>query len=269
LQQSQAPSPGWAVVTGASSGIGAALAERLARHGFHLVLAARDEVALHQRAAKLESAFPVSVRVVPCDLSRPEGIAALEEVMRREVPAVRVLVNNAGFGVHGLFADTDLDAELRLVDLQVRPLLALTKRVLPAMKRDGVGRILNVASVYSFTAVPNQSVYAACKAFLLSFSRGLAAELAGSGVTVTALCPGVTQTQFRTRAGMREKKSFLSLSAEAVADAGFRGMMRGRGVVVPGFWNKVYVGAARLAPGAFFARVARLINSLRGVGKHP
>jgi short-subunit dehydrogenase len=176
-----------------------------------------------------------------------------------------VLVNNAGFGIHGQFIDTDLQSELRLVDLQVRATLALTKLLLPGLKREG-GRILNVASVYSYASIPNQIVYAACKTFLLSFSRGLATELAGSGVTVTVLCPGVTQTQFRTRAGMREKKSFLSMTPEVVAEAGLRGLFRGRGVVVPGLVNKLYVTAAGLLPGSFFAQVARLINYFRGVG---
>jgi short-subunit dehydrogenase len=140
--------------------------------------------------------------------------------------------------------------------------------VLPGMKRTG-GRILNVASVYSFAAIPNQIVYAACKAFLLSFSRGLAAELAASkpAVTVTVLCPGVTRTEFRTRAGMREKKSVLGMSAESVAEAGLRGLFRGRSIVVPGMVNKLYVNAAGLLPGSFFAQVARLINYFRGVGR--
>lgn len=257
--------PDWAVVTGASSGIGEALAVGLAQHNYSLVLVARDGVRLEQQANDYRSRFGIQTRIVAADLSRPEGVATVAELLQREALPIRVLVNNAGYGVHGPFVETELDRELALVRLQVDATLALTKLLLPELQRGG-GRILNVASVYSYAAIPNQIVYAACKAFLLSFSRGLAAELAGSGVTVTVLCPGVTQTQFRTRAGMREKKSFLSMSSESVAAAGLRGMFRGRSVVVPGWVNKAYVSAAGLLPGGFFARVARLINYFRGVG---
>jgi uncharacterized protein len=266
LDRAPQATPGWAIVTGASSGIGAALAAGLARRGHNLILVSRDGVRLEQQAAEYASRFGVQTRVVAADLSEPVGVAAVAELLQREPLAVRVLVNNAGFGVHGRFAETEFERELQLVRLQIDATLALTKLVLPAMKREG-GRILNVASVYSFAAIPNQIVYAACKAFLLSFSRGLAAELAPERVTVTVLCPGVTQTEFRSRAGMREKKSFLSMSAEAVAEAGLRGLFRGRGLVVPGVVNKVYVSAAGLLPGSFFAQVARLINYFRGVAK--
>lgn len=269
MDQVTEATPGWAIVTGASSGIGAALAAGLARRGHGLVLVSRDGSRLDQQAAEYASRFSVPTRVVAADLSRPEGVGSVAQLLRRESLSVRVLVNNAGFGIHGPFADTDLERELQLVRLQIDATLALTKLVLPGMKREG-GRILNVASVYSFASIPNQIVYAACKAFLLSFSRGLATELTAErskpAVTVTVLCPGVTQTEFRTRAGMREKKSFLSMSAESVAEAGLRGLFRGRSVVVPGGVNKLYVTAAGLLPGSFFAQVARLINYFRGVG---
>src|SRR5262249_19169151 len=149
----------WAVVTGASSGIGEALAAGLARRGFHLVLAARDAARLGQQATDYTSRFGVQTRVVAGDLARPEGVTAGAELLRAESLPVRVLVNNAGFGVHGPFAETDLERELQLVRLQIDATLALTKLLLPGMKRDG-GRILNVASVYSYASVPNQIVYA-------------------------------------------------------------------------------------------------------------
>ncbi len=242
-----------ALVTGASSGIGRALALRLARGGYDLVLVSRDEKRLKEVAAEAG----VSCRIVTEDLSKP-GAA------QRIAAPVDVLVNNAGFGLHGDFSQTDLAQEQAMIQTHVVALVELTKLVLPGMLERGKGRILNVGSVYSYGPAPHQAIYGATKAFLLSFSNALYGELAGTGVTVTALLPGLTRTEFHERAGIGAKR-LKGMSAEDVAEAGVAAMLAGKPVVITGFPNKVYVLLYRLLPAAAFSRLMRLINRLRGL----
>lgn len=242
---------GLAVVTGASSGIGRALAERLSREGYELICAARD-------AARLPAGGKVA-----CDLSSRDGVARLASSIRGR--PVSVLVNNAGFGVHGRFAETPLDQELALVSLQLSAALALAKAVLPGMIARGEGTILNVGSVYAFSPVPEQSVYAASKAFLLSWTLALDAELRGSGVRALAFCPGVVRTEFRARAGLSDAGKLKGISAEEAADAAYRGLVERRSVVVPGASNKAFAAAARLAGGRGAAALVGGLNRLRGL----
>lgn len=256
----------WALVTGASSGIGMALARDLAQRGFDLALLGRDEGRLAQLAEELAVAHGTAARVLAGDLSDPAAVHEIRATLEREAIPISVLVNNAGFGVHGPFVETDLARELALVNLQIHALLVLTKACLPGMLRRREGRILNVASVYSYAPVPLQSVYAACKAFLLSFSESLAAELEGTGVSVTVLCPGITATAFRTRAGMREKESWLSMDARAVAAIACRGLFRNQAVVVPGGINRLYVLASKIVPRRLAALLTRRVNRRRGLG---
>lgn len=256
----------WALVTGASSGIGMALARDLAQRGYDLVLLGRDAGGLARLAGELAAAHGTAARVFPRDLSDPAAAHEIRAALEREALPISVLVNNAGFGVHGRFADSDLERELALVNLQIPALLILTKACLAGMLRRREGKILNVASVYAYAPVPLQSVYAACKAFLLSFSESLAAELEGTGVSVTVLCPGITATAFRTRAGMREKASWLSMDARTVAAIACRGLFRNRAVVVPGRINRLYVLAARLVPRRLVALLTRQVNRHRGLG---
>ncbi len=256
----------WALVTGASSGIGMALARELAQRGYDLVLLGRDEGQLAQLAQDLARAHQAAARVFAGDLSQPAAAHAVRAALEREDFPVSVLVNNAGFGVHGRFAQTDLEAELALVNLQVQALLILTKACLPGMLRRRDGRILNVASVYAYGPVPLQSVYAAGKAFMLSFSEALAAELEATGVSVTVLCPGITTTAFRTRAGMREKDSWLAMDAQTVAALACRGLFRNEAVVIPGALNRLYVLASRCLPRRVLAALTRRLNRRRGLG---
>jgi uncharacterized protein len=248
-----------ALVTGASSGIGRALALRLASEGYDLILVGRDRQALSAVAAE---ASPAHCRIESIDLSCP---GAGLQLMCRLGSSLDVLVNNAGFGLHGKFLDTALEDERALVSLQIGALLELTKAALPTMVERGRGRILNVASVYAFSPVPKQSVYSATKAFMLSFSQSLADELAGTGVTVTTLCPGITSTQFRSRAGMKEKQTRLSMTAEQVADAGYKGMIQGRRIVVPGLQNKAFSFISPHAPSGLTTAFIRRINRGRGL----
>lgn len=254
----------WAIVTGASSGIGRALAREFAAEHFNILLTGRNETALAKVAGECTAEFDVRTKVVPADLSRPESVDALIEAVSAFPADYEVLVNNAGFGIHGDFAVTDIDKEVEMVNVQLAAMLKLTKAVLPGMIGRRRGRILNVGSVYSYAPVPFQSVYAACKAFLLSFSASLRNELAETGVTVTLFCPGITQTEFRSRAGIAEKNKNSGMTAEAAAHIGFVETMRGKSVAIPGLENRLFVGVAKLLPSSAFTGIVRFINRMRG-----
>jgi short-subunit dehydrogenase len=254
----------WAIITGASSGIGRALAREFAAGDFNVLLTGRNEAELARVAEECRAEFDVRTKVVPADLSRSESVDALIEAVTAFPTDYDILVNNAGFGVHGDFALTDVDKEIELVNVQLAAMLKLTKAVLPGMIARRRGRILNVGSVYSYAPVPFQSVYAACKAFLLSFSASLRNEVAESGVTVTLFCPGITQTSFRSRAGIAEKNKSSGLTAQAAAHIGFVETMRGKPVAIPGIPNRLFVVAAKLLPSSVFTGIVRFINRLRG-----
>ena len=256
----------WALVTGASSGIGMALAHELAQRGYHLVLLGRDEERLSHLAQELARSHQTTAKVFARDLSTPAAVQEIRAALEREDIPVSVLVNNAGYGIHGRFTETDLERELALIYLQIHAMLTLTKACLTGMVRRREGKILNVASVYAYSPVPLQSVYAACKAFMLSFSESLAAELEGTGVSVTILCPGITATAFRARAGMREKESWLSLDARTVASIACRGLFKQKAVVVPGIVNSLYVSASKVIPRRVIAWVTAHVNRRRGLG---
>ncbi len=256
----------WAVITGASSGIGKALAFEFAAGGFNVFLTGRNPVALADVAAECASRQGVGTEVVPADLSTEEGVVSLISVLQSKPYAYEVLVNNAGFGVQGSFASTSIAENTRLINVQLTAALTLTHALLPAMLSRGNGRLLYVASVYSFSPVPLQSVYAASKAFLFSFSSSLANELRGTGVTVTLFCPGVTQTEFRSRAGITEKSSRSGMTAEAAARVAYVETLRGTQVVVPGLVNRIFVFIVRLLPTPWVPALVRFVNQRRGQG---
>ena len=258
---------GWALVTGASSGIGKALALECAKGGFHVLLSGRNASALAAVASECSKKFQVTTEFVAADLSQLESIDKLVAAIAAKPRRFELLINNAGFGIHGEFASSDLDQELQLINVQLAATLKLTKAVLPTMIANRSGRILNVASVYGFAPVPYQSVYSACKAFLVSFSTSLRTELDGSGVSVTVFCPGITQSEFRNRAGIAVKNKGSGMTAEAAAHVAYTEAMRGKAVVVPGFLNRLFVLASRLLPGGFFTKVVKRINRLRGLSE--
>jgi short-subunit dehydrogenase len=257
----------WAVITGGTSGIGKALAFELASRHYDLFLTGRNIEALREVAAGCERLHAVQTRTHAADLAEPAQTAELTAALNEANLCCEVLVNNAGFGVKGKFAATPLAGELDLTRVQLDAMLMLTKAVLPGMMQRGKGAILNVASVYSFAPVPQQSVYAACKAFLLWFSDALREELRGSGVTVTILCPGVTQTEFRARAGIVEKNAEAGWTAAAVARAGVAGALRGRPLVVPGLVNRLFVTVFRHLPYGLAPWIMNFINNRRGVNR--
>ena len=256
-----------ALVTGASSGIGLELATLLASDGYDLVLVARRRERLEQIANGLHSEFGVAATVLPRDLADPDGARDVARELDARGQAVDVLVNDAGFGVSGFFAETPLERELAMIRVNVVALTELTKAVLPRMLARRRGRILNVASTAAFQPGPLMAVYYATKAYVLSFSEALANEVAGSGVTVTALCPGPTVTEFQTAAGVEGTRLFHSLlvsDARTVARAGYRGMRRGKRVVIPGFGNRLLVVAERATPRRMVTAIIRRIQETRG-----
>lgn len=255
----------WAVITGASSGIGKALAFEFARNNFNVFLAARNEEKLNEVAAECQATFNVKTKVFVADLvdsASTDGLATAISAGK-----IDVLVNNAGFGVKGNFAKTNLIEELEMLDVQLSAMLKLTKAVLPQMIANERGNILNVASVYSFSPVPNQSVYSACKAFMLSFSSALKDEITDSGISVSVLCPGTTQTEFRIRAGIADKRN-SGMTAEKVAQIAFAEMMRGKFIIVPGFQNKIFAVLSKHLPESARAWLIKFINNRRGVNQH-
>jgi short-subunit dehydrogenase len=255
-----------ALVTGASSGIGRELAMLLARDGHDLVLVARDRERLDALARELADAHGTKSTVVARDLSAPDGPDAVLAGIWSAGIAVDVLVNNAGIGVWGLFAETNLARELEMIRLNVVALTVLAKGVLPAMVARGTGRILNVASTAAFQPGPLMAVYYATKAYVLSFSEALSNETAGTGVTVTALCPGPTITEFQKKAGMEQTRLFRSplvQDARTAAKAGYEGMQRGRRVVVPGIGNKILAQGVRVTPRRLLTAITRRIQEKR------
>lgn len=255
----------WALVTGASSGIGEALARQLAQLGYDIVLVARDEARLAACARELTQASGANTLIASTDLGNPDALVALADQINAAGISIEVLVNNAGFGLHGAYEHSSVDQATDLLQVQLVALLKLTHELLPPMKRARRGYILNVASVYSLCPVPYQAVYSATKAFILSFSRALQTELEGSGVVVTVLCPGVTLTRFRSRQGYPESSSVKGMSAAVVAHAGLTGMFARRALVVPGLSNRIFVLLAQLLPAKAAMRMIGKVNHRRGL----
>jgi short-subunit dehydrogenase len=242
---------GWAVITGASSGLGALFAEQLAVRGMPLLLAGRDELRLQQVRQRVLAHSPKTVvETAVGDLGTESGIEDLIAAFGdREVG---VLVNNAGFGTYGPVAEVDSDRERELVAVNVDALVRLTHAVLPGMLDRSRGSILNVASTIAFQPAPYQATYGASKAFVLSFSEALWAETKGSGVKVTALCPGPTRTGFvdALAADVTDVAIYKKLGApEPVVAAGLRALDRGRPVVVPGLRNRLLANIGGMTPG--------------------
>ena len=255
-----------ALVTGATSGIGLELATLLARDGHDVVLVARTKERLDVVARGLTEEFGVRATVLASDLARPEAPAEIfRQLEARGIP-VDVLINDAGFGTHGPFSATPLERDLAMVQVNVAAPTALARLALTGMLELRKGRILNVASTAAFQPGPLMAVYYATKAYVLSFSEALANELSGSGVTVTALCPGPTLTEFQKSAGVEKTALFtgpLVMSAAAVARAGYRGMRRGQRLVIPGIANKALVQALRVSPRRLATAVIRRIQEKR------
>ncbi|MGE0616558.1 MAG: SDR family NAD(P)-dependent oxidoreductase [Bacteriovoracia bacterium] len=241
----------WALITGASSGIGWELAGILAKDGHSLVLVARSEGKLKELAGDLAARYGVGVDVLARDLAKPDMAAQVMADLDQKGIALDILVNNAGFGEFGEFKDTPWEREAEMIQLNITALTQLTKLCLPGMLKRKQGRIMNVASTAAFQPGPLMSVYYATKAYVLHFSEAIANELKGTGVTVTTLCPGPTISGFQAAANLTQSKLVkgrrLPSSAD-VAKYGYAAMMRGQGVAIHGAPNKFIQFAVRFMP---------------------
>jgi short-subunit dehydrogenase len=252
-----------ALVTGASGGIGLELARLLAADGCELVLAARNRERLENVAADLRTRYHVTVRCEPVDLGQPGAARQLWTVLDAAGISIDVLINNAGVGLYGLLDEQDPEALDQMLQLNVVALTVLTRLVLPGMRQRRWGRILNVGSVVGYQpGAPRMAVYYATKAYVLSFSRGLARELHGTGVSVTVLSPGPTETAFDDRAGANVDVRYRrapKMSAAVVARAGYDGILRQATEVIPGLMTKVMAVAGELPPRRIALEVNRLL----------
>ena len=255
-----------AVITGASSGIGREFADLFARDGHDLIIVARRQDALELLARSLSERYGIVCEPFAADLGRRLEREHLAARLRAIDERIVALVNNAGLGTHGYFHETDLERELEIIEVNIAALTHLAKLVLPGMLARGRGRILNVSSVAAFQPGPLMTVYYASKAYVQSFSEALAEETAGTGVTVTALCPGPTITEFHAHAGIHADAPVAGappMSSRDVAEAGYLGASRGKRVVVTGLRNKVVVLANRFLSRKRMTKLVRRLQERR------
>lgn len=252
-----------ALVTGASSGLGADFARELARQGAHLILVARREERLRQLQAEIKAAQGVQVDVVSLDLAVPGAPQALYDQLKGAGKAVDVLVNNAGYGVFGDFLSQPWEKQENMLALDVVALTHMTRLFLPEMVSRGFGAILQVASIAAYQPSPTYASYGGAKSYVLNFSEALHYELRGSGVTVTTISPGVTATEFFDVAGQQPAlyHRLMMMESEEVARQGVRALLHGKASVVPGFVNSLLAGMARIAPSWMSAPVTAWLMS--------
>jgi short-subunit dehydrogenase len=255
-----------ALVTGASAGIGRAFAVGLAARGDDLVLVARDAGRLEELAADLTAAHGVAADVLAADLLTDDGVTAVATRLADDEHPVDLLVNNAGFGTYGRFAELDVAREVDEVELNVVALLRLTHAALAAMERRRAGAILNVASLAAYQPNPISATYGATKAFVHSFTHAVREEARGTGVTVMLVCPGYTHTEFHDRAGLgpSDMPEWVWQSADTVVAAALRDLDRGRAVSIPGLLNQAAAAMSSAAPAGVTRRVAGMVIKRSG-----
>lgn len=256
-----------ALVTGASAGLGVEFARLCATDGHTVVLVARRVERLQALADELHHAHGVRCLVVSQDLAADDAAErVLAAIAAAGLPAPTILINNAGLGAHGPFADSAAAAARQQLAVNVALPTELTRRCLPAMRAAGHGRILVVASTAAFTPGPLMAVYYATKAHMLSWSEALHEELRGTGVTVTCVCPGPVRTEFQRVAGLDETSPVRGLklmAADVVARQGYRAMRRGRAIVIPGLWNRLLAMSSRLLPRFLLRRIVHRLQRQR------
>jgi len=251
-----------ALITGASMGIGEELARIFAADGRDLVLVARSEDKLRSLAQELEGAHGISAHVVPSDLTDPAAPAKIFATLDHKGLELDYLVNNAGFGASGAFAELALQPQMNMLQVNIDALVALTHLALQGMLARKKGRILNIASTAGFQPGPDMAVYYATKAFVIMFSEGIAEEVKSAGVTVTAHCPGATATNFADTAGNAKSILFKlgAAPAEKVARHAYRSMMKGKVLAIEGLLNWLAAFSVRLSPRALVRKLSRWIN---------
>jgi len=249
-----------ALITGASSGIGLELAKIHASKGDNLILVARSSEKLKSIADDLKSNHKISVELIISDLSKDESAKEVYVAVTKKNIQIDYLINNAGFGDFAFLHDSNWDKQAMMIDLNIKSLTHLTHLFLPEFIKRKSGKILNVASTAAFLPCPMMAVYAATKHYVLAFSEALANELADKGITVTALCPGATKSGFQDAAEMLESGFMTNVkfaTSESVAQYGYKSMMSGKRVAIPGFFNKFSAGIIRLTPRRMVTRIAR------------
>ncbi len=250
-----------ALITGASSGLGAEFARRYAADGHDLLLVARRGEPLHALATELSARHGIRAESALIDLSSPDGARSVVEAVRALGLAVDVLVNNAGFGLRGPFATIPVERELAMIQLNVTTVVHLTKLLLPAMLTRGQGHIVNVASTAAFQPGPGMTIYYATKAFVLSFSEALAEELRGSGVAVSTVCFGPVPTGFQDTAGHRSGWLYARtmMDAPRAVDLAYRAVRRRRRLIIPGLLNRLLIQTQRVLPRGLVTRAVRRV----------
>lgn len=252
-----------ALITGASGGIGYEFVKLFAQEGYNLVLIARSGEKLAQIAKDLKQKYSIAVKVITKDLSNTTSSEEIFQELQQENITVDILVNNAGFATYGLFNETNLNIELQMMQVNVVSLTHLTKLFLKDMVKQGYGRILNVASTAAFQPGPLMAVYFATKAYVLSFTEAIANELEGTGVTVTALCPGPTESGFQKRAAMEDSKLVNGqkiMDSETVAKIGYAALMKSKTVVITGIKNKILAASVKFCTRKMVAKIVRSIQ---------
>ncbi|WDP85634.1 MAG: SDR family oxidoreductase [Desulfobacter sp.] len=252
-----------ALITGASTGIGYELSKIFSKNGYNLVLVARSQDRLEKLASKIGRQNKVQVDIIVKDLSQADAAKEVYDQIQKGNIKIDVLVNNAGIGIGGKFSETPLEQELNLIALNITSLAYLCKRFAGDMVKNGQGKILNVASTEAFQPGPYMSNYYASKAYVIMLSEGLNLELKKDGITVTALCPGPTKTNFFNRADI--KGSYLAnsphmMSPKTVAELGFAGLMKGKTIVIPGLINKLLAFSVRLTPRCLISYITGYLN---------
>ncbi len=256
------------LITGGSSGIGFELAKIFGKNSYNLVLVAQNKDRLEKSADELKNSG-FNVQTIAKDLSDPTSPAQIYEHLNKERISIDVLVNNAGFSNYGPFAETDLELELSELQVNIVSLTHLTKLFVRDMLKKRDGKILNVASTAAFIPGPLMAVYYASKAYVLSFSEALNSELENTGVHVTALCPGPTDTGFAVRGGLQDSPLFQgkNLGASYVAQAAFDGLMKNQAVVIPGLKNKLMIQSLRLVPRSIIPKVVKRMQTKKVISK--
>ncbi len=254
-----------ALITGASAGIGKDFAKLYAAKGYDLVLVARRKVALEQLSEELKSAYGRTSHVVPADLGSSAAPQLIQDAVKAAGLSIDVLVNNAGYGFNGPFAEVPLETHADIIQVNISSLVQLTRIFLPSMLQKNSGGIMNVASTAAFVPGPMMAVYYATKAFVLSFTEALANEVGGSNVKVSCLCPGATTTEFQVRSGMDKTDIFkgVVMDSMTVAKMGVEGLAKNETVVICGLKNQIAVAAAHLVPRKISASMVRKLQDIR------
>jgi short-subunit dehydrogenase len=251
-----------ALITGASSGIGKSLAENFAEDGYDVILTARSAGKMEAHAVELQNRYNIAALVIPVDLESDSGAAELHADIKSRGITLSALANNAGFGTFGEFKDANLESELAMMHVNMDAVVVLTKLFLPDLLSTQ-GKIINTASTAAFQPGPYMAVYYATKSFVLSFSEAIAAELVGTGVTVTAFCPGPTASAFQDKAEMQSSamvKGKTLPTADEVARKGFLAMKRGRTVYIPGWRNWLLAQVPRFTPRTLVTRIVKFVS---------